>query len=120
MRTNRTGQSKTFGFVESQDAAIGEAALALDGTDAFDPRFPLPDTPAFFQDRLLLDEYPGSSHPDSFSTEPAVPLTRTRVPSGSDSRAPRTAMTAGMPTSRAVTAPWDSGPPLSVTTARAL
>ena len=28
-------------------------------------------------------------------------------------------MTAGMPTSRAVTAPWESGPPLSVTTAQA-
>ncbi len=28
-----TGQSKGFGFVEFQDAAIGKAALALDGTD---------------------------------------------------------------------------------------
>ena len=28
-----TGQSKGFGFVEFHDAAIGKAALALDGTD---------------------------------------------------------------------------------------
>jgi hypothetical protein len=34
LRTNRTDQSKTFGFVKSHDAAIGKSALALDETDA--------------------------------------------------------------------------------------
>ena len=52
-------------------------------------------------------------------TTPWEPLTRTRSPSCSAVRAPWTAITAGTPTSRAVTAPCESGPPLSVTTATA-
>jgi hypothetical protein len=52
-------------------------------------------------------------------TTPCPPFTRTRSPSLSAVRAPWTAITAGTPTSRAVTAPCESGPPLSVTTATA-
>ena len=53
-------------------------------------------------------------------TVPAVPSTRTRVPFCSRLRLSLTDITAGIFISRAVTAPWESGPPLSVTTATAL
>ena len=51
---------------------------------------------------------------------PRVPSTRTRLPLVSLLRHPRTDMTAGICISRAVTAPCDSGPPLSVMTAAAV
>ena len=58
-------------------------------------------------------------HPSS-STRPAAPSTRTSWPLRKRVRDSLTDMTAGMPISRAVTAPCESGPPLSVTTAAAL
>ena len=60
-----------------------------------------------------------SSSQDS-STTPRVPSTTTICPSFSSVMTPRTDITAGSPISRAVTAPCESGPPLSVTTADAL
>ena len=49
-------------------------------------------------------------------TVPWLPFRRTRCPFSSLFIASRTLMTAGMPSSRAVTAPCDSAPPLSVMT----
>ena len=51
---------------------------------------------------------------------PDAPSTRTRWPFLSAVSTPCTDMTAGICIYLAVTAPWDSGPPLSVTTAHAL
>jgi hypothetical protein len=56
---------------------------------------------------------------ESTSIFPEAPSTRTRSPFRSLPNTPRTAITAGMRISRAVTAPCESGPPLSVTTADA-
>lgn len=49
------------------------------------------------------------------STVPRLPLTRTLIPFCRSFMTSRTAMTAGNLISRAVTAPWERGPPLSVT-----
>ena len=53
----------------------------------------------------------------STATSPALPLTRTRVPSAISLYASRVPTTPGMPYSRATIAEWESRPPLSVTIA---
>lgn len=68
-----------------------------------------------FRDRACSRPYRSSSS----TTCPWVPSTRTRWPFFNCARQPGTDITAGIFISRAVTAPCESGPPLSVITATA-
>src|SRR4029079_671109 len=70
------------------------------------------------EERFLvrLDQGDDVGH-SSTVTVPAVPSTRTRVPSGMRSVASRVPTTPGMPYSRATIAECESRPPLSVTIA---
>src|SRR4029077_3468595 len=72
------------------------------------------------EDRRIarLDERDDLAHaPPSTVTSPAVPSTRTRVPSAMRSVPSRVPPTPGMPYSRATIAECESRPPLSVTIA---
>src|SRR5262249_15887682 len=74
---------------------------------------------ATLERRRVIREAPGDQGPPSVTT-PLVPSTVTTSPSWRRVMTPRTDITAGRPISRAVTAPWDNGPPLSVISPDAL
>jgi tetratricopeptide (TPR) repeat protein len=68
----------------------------------------------------LIDGKAAAASHSPNRTTPLVPSTVTTCPSANLVSTPRTDITAGKPISRAVTAPWDRGPPLSVMSPEAL